>query len=289
MKEITKSLRHLHPLLLALCIGSASAAAVEPIHIPTAGISSSPGALAAYLFRPTGPGPHPAVVMMHGCGGAYDSKGLLGARHRMWGDYLASHGYAALMLDSFSARGIKEICSVRFSERTLKESDRVGDAYAALAWLRQQSDVDAKQIGILGWSHGGGVTLASISQKPREGVGFAAAVSFYPGCSARNRQAASFHPYAPALVLMGESDDWTAAAPCKALTDTVAARGEPMRIVLYPDSYHDFDNPALKTKRVRKDVPNGVHPGEGVTVAPNAQAREDAKLRVLAFLGAPLK
>jgi dienelactone hydrolase len=62
-----------------------------------------------------------------------------------------------------------------------------------------------------------------------------------------------------------------------------------MRIVLYPDSYHDFDNPALKTKRVRKDVPNGVHPGEGVTVAPNAQAREDAKLRVLAFLGAPLK
>jgi dienelactone hydrolase len=129
------------------------------------------------------------------------------------------------------------------------------------------------------------VTLATISQKPQEGGGFSAAVSFYPGCTARNRQAASFHPYAPLLVLMGESDDWTPAAPCQALTDTVAARGEPMRIVLYTDSYHDFDNPALKTRRVRKDVPNGVHPGEGVTVAPNAQAREDAKRRVLAFFG----
>ncbi|MDD5027979.1 MAG: dienelactone hydrolase family protein [Rhodoferax sp.] len=285
MQKSSKRLRRFHTLLLALCIGNASAAAVESIHVPTAGISSAAVALVAHLFKPAGPGPHPAVLMMHGCGGAYNSQGELSARHQMWGEILASHGYIALMLDSFSARNSKEICRVKFDERKVKESDGVGDAYAALAWLRQRSDVDPSRIGILGWSYDGGVTLATISHQPEHGKGFSAAISFYPGCSARNRHADRFHPYAPLLVLMGEADDWTPAAPCKALTDTVAGRNEPMRIVLYPDSYHDFDNPSLTTKRVRKDVPNGVHPGQGVTVAPNAQAREDAKRRVLAFLG----
>jgi len=36
--------------------------------------------------------------------------------------------------------------------------------------------------------------------------------------------------------------------------------------------------------RVCTEVPNGVHPGQGVTTAPNAEAREDAKRRVLGFL-----
>jgi dienelactone hydrolase len=56
-----------------------------------------------------------------------------------------------------------------------------------------------------------------------------------------------------------------------------------MSIVTYPDTYHDFDNPGIKSKRVRMEVPNGVNPGHGVTVAPNPQAREDARKRVAAF------
>jgi dienelactone hydrolase len=62
-----------------------------------------------------------------------------------------------------------------------------------------------------------------------------------------------------------------------------------MSIVTYPDTYHDFDNPGIKSKHVRKEVPNGVNPGQGVTTAPNAEAREDAKKRVLAFFAEQLK
>lgn len=54
----------------------------------------------------------------------------------------------------------------------------------------------------------------------------------------------------------------------------------------YPDTYHDFDNPGITAARVRHEVPNGVKPGAGVTVAPNPVAREDAKKRVLDFLSA---
>jgi dienelactone hydrolase len=277
-------------LALLLCLPSAHAAS-EQVTIPTANISSSSEPLLAQLYKPTGNGPHPAIVMMHGCGGMYDSKGAVGARQKMWGQFMAEHGYEALILDSFTSRGLKEICTVKFGDRTLKEADRVGDAYAALAWLREQQDVDAKHIAVLGWSHGAGVTLDVITRKPKAVTsdGFKAAVSFYPGCTARNKRAAGFHPYAPILVLIGESDDWTPAAPCKELAASVAARGEPMSIVTYPDSYHDFDNPGIKRKNVRKEVPNGVNPGQGVTTAPNPEAREDAKKRVLAFFAEQLK
>ncbi|HEX5125658.1 MAG TPA: dienelactone hydrolase family protein [Rhodocyclaceae bacterium] len=276
-------------LCMAIFASSAHAAAPQQISVPTAGVSSSPNPLIGFLFKPEGPGPHPAIVMMHGCGGAYEKNGTLNVRHIMWGDYFAQQGYVALMLDSFTSRGFKEICTVKFGERTLKEADRVGDAYAALAFLRQRNDVDAKRIAVLGWSHGAGSVLSTISTKPKSGEGFKAAVSFYPGCTTKAKRPERFHPYAPLLVLIGESDDWTPAEPCKTLTAAVAARGEPMQIVTYPDTYHDFDNPGITKKHVRKEVPNGVHPGQGVTTAPNPVAREDAKKRVSAFFAEQLK
>ena len=276
--------------LLMLSLASApSHAAYEQIAVPAADLSSSPAPLVGFLFKPKDAGQHPAVVMMHGCGGAYSNNGSLNARHLMWGEYLSEHGYTALMLDSFTSRGIKELCTQKFADRMLKESDRVGDAYAALAFLRHQGDVDGRRIGVLGWSHGGGTVLATIIKPPKGDKGFASAVAFYPGCTAKSKAPEKFRPYAPLLVLIGESDDWTPAASCKALTAAVAARGEPMQIVTYPDTYHDFDNPGITKKNVRKEVPNGVNPGKGVTTAPNPDAREDAKKRVLQFYTERLK
>jgi dienelactone hydrolase len=281
------------PLMLALAAASglalaatrsAVSATVVRAEIPTAGLSSSPKPLVSFVFVPPGAGRHPAVVMMHGCGGAYVHDGSLNARHRMWGELLAGQGYLALMLDSFTSRGIRQLCTQKFSQRTLKERDRAGDANAALVYLRGRPDVDAGRIALLGWSHGGGSVLAAISRPIQGRPGFAAAIAFYPGCTARAKAAESFHPYAPLLILIGEADDWTPAAPCRLLTSSVAARGEPMRILTYPGTYHDFDNPGLQALRVRKEVPNGVHPGQGVTIAPNATARQDAERQVLQFL-----
>ena len=260
------------------------ALAQERITIPTAGVSSSPSPLVAHLFTPKGDGPHPAVVMVHGCGGAYSRNGKLNPRHQMWGEYLASHGYVVMMLDSFTSRGVKELCTQKISSRTLRPAERATDAYAALAYLRSRPDVVAAKVSIVGWSHGGSTVLNAMAHAPAKGAAFSRAIALYPGCTSFAKAPDRFHPYAPLLVLMGDADDWTPAPACQELTDIVKKRPEPMELVLYPGAYHDFDNPALKTKRVRKDVPNGVHPGEGVTVAPDPQAREDAKTRVTEFL-----
>ena len=268
-------------LLVAAALPALAAAAPEKVSIPAGAHSSAPAGRDAAK--------RPAVVMMHGCGGAFGRDGTPNARHRMWGEYLASLGYVALLVDGFTPRGLREICTQKFADRTIRERDRVGDALAALEWLAGRGDVDRERMALLGWSHGGGTVLAAAGRLAGPRPLAAAVVSFYPGCTARARAADKFHAAVPVLLLIGEADDWTPAAPCKALAEAVAARGEPMQIVTYPGAYHDFDHPGLRGKRVRPEVPNGVRPGEGVTTAPDPAAREDAKVRVRDFLQRTLR
>ena len=56
-----------------------------------------------------------------------------------------------------------------------------------------------------------------------------------------------------------------------------------MKITVYPETYHGFDGPQRQS-RLRLEVPNGVNPGKGVTIAPNPVARADAYARLKAFL-----
>ena len=81
-------------------------------------------------------------------------------------------------------------------------------------------------------------------------------------------------------MLVGEADDWTPAAPCKALAR--AAEGPKPEIESFAGAYHGFDSEA--PLRLRKDVPNGVHPGQGVHVGGNAAAWRASEERLLRFL-----
>lgn len=276
--------------LLLFCAAASPAAdlAPAPVAVPSGSLSTSPSPMPAHLYLPTGPGPFPAVVLLHGCGGAYARDGAIGARHAAWGRWLAESGYAALLLDSFTSRGVRELCTVPLAQRPLRESDRVGDAYAALAWLRQRGDIQPQRVALMGWSHGGGVALDAMNRRPEALEGFRTGIAFYPGCASRLRLGARYRPYAPLLLVVGLSDDWTPAAPCEALAADAAARGLPVEILAFPDTYHDFDNPALKAPRVRADVPNGARPGQGVTTAPNPQAAEQARRRVVDHLRATM-
>jgi dienelactone hydrolase len=79
-------------------------------------------------------------------------------------------------------------------------------------------------------------------------------------------------------MLLGAQDDWTPPGPCIELGRAVGAE-----VHVYPDSYHDFDNP-VGAVTLRRNVPNGVNPGQGVHAGPNAQAREQAYARLLEVL-----
>lgn len=231
----------------------------------------------------------PAVVLLHGCGGMFNRQGALAERYTRMAAFLNQRGVHALVLDSLRPRGEADLCTQKVGSRRITMVQRRRDVFGALRWLSVQPGVDAQRLGLLGWSNGGSTVLASINLKHREvaeaGIApafkVAFAVAFYPGCE--SDLARSFAPSAPLLMLLGEADDWTAAAPCKALAAAAETGAAPAPLwQAYEGAYHGFDG--TDAVRLRRDVPGGVNPGQGVHVGGNDTARAASWLRLEEFL-----
>jgi dienelactone hydrolase len=180
-----------------------------------------------YLTKPDGRGPFPAVVLLHTCLG-------LPANRQSIADDFARWGYAALFVDDFAGRGLKETCAVDFGEA-------VADAYAALAYLSKRPFVDRKRIAVVGWSQGGDTALKIASSRLAvpSGAKFKAAAAFYPPCDNLGDARLTM----PTLILIGEADDVTPAADCRRLAKAQPGDGADVRLVVYPAAAHGFDNP----------------------------------------------
>ena len=237
----------------------------------------------AYETRPDGPGPFPAVVLMHGCHGVSPSV-------RDWGRWLRDRGYVALIVDSWAARGIKDGC---LPGPDIPSTERFADAVGALRWLHSRSYVDARRVGAIGWSNGGLFAISvingpSLERAKRRGVdvpapGFAASVALYPGgCySLVNEQVVR-----PLLLLIGDADDWTLPGECTRMVDAMRGRGADATIVLYPGDVHYFDVEG-QARVVLPEVENRNKPGGccGATVGFDPVANADAHRRVEQFFG----
>jgi len=297
--------------------GAAESATVTgwAVSLAVTTIGGQKAEIPATVLKPDGAGPFPAIVMMHDCSG-------LGARSsgapRRWGDLLAPQGYVILIPDSFSSRGFPDgVCTVPLDTpadrlRQVAPYARAFDAYAALAWLRAQPFVDGAHVGVMGGSHGGSTTLASVAapasstgylvaEKQR---GFAAGIALYPSCGEQygawipKRELGNYgpvsgytgvyRPIAPLLILVGEKDDWTPARDCEALTSAAKAEGYPVEIKVYPGAYHSFDsgNP-VRYVPARRNVnkPDRL----GATTGGDPAAWKDAIEQVTAFFARQLK
>jgi dienelactone hydrolase len=229
--------------------------------------------------------PRPALVLLHGCGGPYARSGQrLSERMREYSAWLNEQGVSVLVTDSFTPRGERELCTQRLGNRRVTQTNRRRDALGALQWLAAQPGVDPRRVGLLGWSHGGSTVLAATNLNHPEvrnaPVKPSLAAAFYPGCSTELR--AGYQAAAPLLLQIGEDDDWTPPEPCRQLA--AQATGAPVTFHAYPGAVHGFDGTAPVT--VRRDVPNGVRPGQGVRVGGQREARELSRERLATFLGA---
>ncbi|HXP91879.1 MAG TPA: dienelactone hydrolase family protein [Candidatus Binatia bacterium] len=228
------------------------------------------GQLTATLYRPAGPGPFPAMVLLHTCGGPQKHE-------QDWGGWFAVNGYEALVVDSFGPRGVRNVCT----GGPPNMRTRAFDAYGGLAFLRTRSEVDGARVGVIGWSHGAGTALVSDDKRfvdtVMQGASFRAAVALYPVCAMMS----SVGVAAPLLVLLGSADDWTPAEPCERDAAALAQRGYPVTAYTYPNATHAFDNPADR---------GTVHVGTNIyTMNFDPDATKDAHDRVKAFLAQNLK
>jgi dienelactone hydrolase len=248
----------------------------------------TPRVIAAEMYRPAGGGPFPAVVLLHGCEGVSETT-------RRWAWWLRERGYLALVVDSWTPRGITQTCA--FATPDPPSTERLDDAIGAVRHLHARGDVDRARIAVMGWSNGGVFALAavngpSITRAEARGVtmpapGFAAAIGIYPGGCASLR---SEKVVRPVLILTGGADDWIPPEECLEMTRAMRAAGADVRIEVLAGAYHYFDVEGLALT-VLPDVGNDNRPGGccGATVAYDPVAARAAHARVEEFLGYHLK
>jgi len=266
-------------------------------------VPAGPVALSGELTLPGGAGPFPTVVLMHGCGGLGNAEGG-------WVAPLTGAGYATFVVDSFTGRGLTEVCR---NARALLSLQRLPDAYGALRILATHPRLDARRIALMGFSHGGGLTLGASTRwahdryTPAAGAAFRAFLPFYPGCS--NAYPERLSVSAPLRIHIGELDDWTPAAPCQELVEALRRSGQDAEITVYPGAHHSFDNvgrrvtwlPAVdnaagctvKSVSILGPVTNVAEVlgclRKGATLGSSAAATEQARGNVLGQLSALLR
>jgi dienelactone hydrolase len=283
---------------IALCVGLSGCGTTTGT-VPTTTARGTVAQIPIEVQKPTGSGPFPAVVIAHDCSGLNHPSSGAPAR---WARELVSKGYVVLIPDSFSTRGFPAgVCTdARPGRDTVNPAHRARDTYATLAHARTLPYVDGKRVGIMGGSHGGSTTLASMLAPDSDATplaaerraGFKAGIALYPSCTPGGRTwhtaSGIYRPIAPLLILIGEKDDWTPAPPCQKLADAARAAGHPVSIKIYPGAHHSFDssNPIrYVATRINSNAPGG----RGATTGGDPSAWSDAIDQVLKFFGEHLR
>lgn len=189
------------------------------------------------LNFPAGPGPFPAVILLHGCSGPTETV-------RGWERALLSWGFATFAIDSLRGRGVSEICT----KENVAVFHRVLDAYAARRLLITHPRIDGSRIVLMGFSHGASTALRASVQWPEvprlrsrvDRLPFRAFIVFYPACNLVTGDLS--RAVAPIRIHVGELDNWTPARWCVRLADTLRDSDVDIQVTVYKGAHHSFDN-----------------------------------------------
>jgi carboxymethylenebutenolidase len=212
--------------------------------------------LKAFLWKPAGPGPFPAVLFCHGSGGA-DADHTAGLPITEAAEKLAplfvKHGYAFLYLfrrgQGLSADQGSFMQDILQREEVTKGKDarqhlhfvlatmdHLDDVMAGLSFLKTAPAIDAKRIAIAGHSFGGQLTLlaAERDNTVRAAVTFAAvANSWERSAELRDRLLAAADKATAPIMLIQAANDYST-APGYALADELERLHKPHLLKIYP-------------------------------------------------------
>jgi carboxymethylenebutenolidase len=236
---------------MALAIGQPVSSSPETVIVPSGKLH-----LKAFFWKPSGPGPFPAVLFCHGSGGP-DPAHTAGLPITVAAEKLApvflKHGYAFLYLfrrgqgpsadqgpfmqdvlqREEAAKGKEARQHLQF---VLATTDHLDDVMAAMSFLKNARDIDGKSLAIVGHSFGGQLALlaAERDNTVRAAVTFAAAANSWEHSSElRDRLlGAADNVTAPIMLIQAVNDYST--APSYALADELARLHKRHLLKIYP-------------------------------------------------------
>ncbi len=247
----------------------------------------------------------PAVVILHGSAGV-DFRG------DFYASALNAVGIATLEIDMWEARHLTGIGD----SRPALPSNTYPDAFAALALLSAPgSGINPTRIGVLGFSWGGVISVASatggvvqqVSVPYFGGVSFKAHAANYPVCYAYNSGpgtefgSLAHNPLtgAPLMIQIGTKDDYDrpknsdgdgfgdGSLPCRVLIDRDTTNGlndaekRRVEVVTYEGASHAWDR--LMVPSSADDSFAHFHTGGRVNIEPSVDQAYQSRERVVRF------
>lgn len=198
------------------------------------------------VLMPEGEGPFPAVLLLHAC------FGNLGHVDR-WARTLQSRGFAAVVVNSMSARGLQghfdnvAVCS----GLVLRPEDRARDITVTVEMLRKIGPVDMNRISVVGFSHGGWTVLEYLGQQDDDRAGSVATqvreslrsiVVVYPYCGGEVAAGLERWPRdVNMLMLLAENDRTVGTSTCEKVAHNLSSRGYAVTLHIYPGVEHGYD------------------------------------------------
>jgi dienelactone hydrolase len=171
------------------------------------------------------------------------SAGVQRHREHYYAQALNDAGVAALIVDSFTGRGVRRTVA----DQTLVSAAQMeGDAFAALALLRSDPRIDPARIGVMGVSKGAGATLnAAIAVRRHWRPDFAPLfdlhVAICPGATTQHRDPTTHDR--PIYFMLAARDDYTPAALALDYAERMRAAGNRrIKVKVYSGAHHGWES-----------------------------------------------
>jgi len=180
------------------------------------------------LVFPDGPGPYPAVIILHGAGGWRDDYPALART-------LADSGIAALALDYYHDAGGAPIGS---GEKLNKWPLWQNAVRVAVRFLQTQPSVAGQKIGLLGYSRGAFLAVSVAGSSPD----VHAVVDYYGGGGGGTSPVEEeVKGMPPLLILHGEDDSIVPVSFAHRLHDLMVENSRTVEMHIYPEAGHAFN------------------------------------------------
>jgi len=196
-------------------------------------IKAADGDMPAFLARPTGPGKHPAVIVV------IEAFGLNGHIKEVAGR-IAAEGYVALAPDMYYRQpngvvGYDQLPEAIRLMTSLRDDSIVADIASAVSHLQSQDFVRAERIGITGFCMGGRITFLAACKNSQ----IKAAAPFYGGgIGGLLEQAPKIT--CPLLLFFGDQDPFIPNDEVANIKATLEKLKKTAEVVVYPGAPHGF-------------------------------------------------
>jgi carboxymethylenebutenolidase len=183
----------------------------------------------AYLVKPDGKGPFPAMVVVHEWWGLNDWT-------KHMADKLAGEGYVAMAVDLYRGKSTANPDEAHQFMSGLPEDRAVRDLKGAFAYLQAQSDVKKDRIGSIGWCMGGKYSGLLAIEEPK----LTACVIYYGSMPTDAETLKKIQ--APVIGFFGGADQGVTPELARDFQHQMEALKKVITVTIYDGAGHGFAN-----------------------------------------------